>query len=302
MTRDNVVMEIRGNRQNFPSADILRIVYDEEPPKFSAAKQQAASGQWDQALEELKRVDPKGITRAEIKDELLYYQGLITGQLALRGQGDTKAAIKRLLDFAKASPQSYHFYELAEMVGSLALSLGANDESVKYFSAMGNAPSTEIKLRGKYLLGSTLLLQGKSAEARKAFSDAIAASADSVPAKRYQKMSKVAINRCDVVDGKVPEAIETLRKMVEEGDATDSQLFAGIFNALGEAHRKAGKNEEAVLDFLHTDLLFSTEPDMHAEALYHLSQLFGAIGDPQRAADAKSRLQSRYANSPWAKK
>jgi len=302
MTRDNVVMEIRGNKQNFPSTDILRIVYDEEPPKFSTAKQQAAAGQWDQALEALKAVNAQGITRVEVKQDLLYYQGLILGQLALRGQGDAAASKKRLLEYAKGNPQSYHFYELSEMLGTLAVSLGANEEAAKYFTAMGSSPSAEIKLNGRYLLGSALLAQGKSEEARKAFTEAITASADSVEAKRYQKMSKVAINRCDIAEDKAPAAIESLRKMVDDSDTTDSELFAGIYNALGIAHQKSGKNEEAVLDFLHTDLLFSTNPDLHAEALYHLSQLFGPIGDPQRAADAKSRLQSRYSNSPWAKK
>jgi tetratricopeptide (TPR) repeat protein len=302
MTRDSVVMEIRDNKQNFPSSDILRIVYEGEPPQFSRAKEQAATDQWDQALESLKRIDTKSIERPEIKNELLFYQGLVLGQLALQGQGDAAAAKARLLEFARANPKSFHFYQLSEMLGLLAVSLGANEEAAKYFGAMSSSPVAETMLQGRYLMGSALLTQGKPAEAKKAFSDAIAASADSVAAKKYQKLSKVAINRCDILDGKTAAAIENLRKMVEEGDATDSQLFSAIYNALGLAHQKEGKNQEAVLDFLHTDLLFQSETDMHAEALYYLSQLFATIGEPQRAADAKSRLQSLYSNSTWAKK
>jgi len=302
MTRDNVVMEIRGNNQNFPSSDILRIVYDGEPALFSRAKEQVATDQWDQALESLKRVDPKSVQRPEVKNELLFYQGLVTGQLALQGQGDAAAAKTRLLEFARANPKSYHFYRLSEMLGMLAVSIGASDEAAKYFGAMGLSPVPEIMLQGRYLMGSALLAQGKTQEAKKAFTEAIAANADSVAAKKFQKLSKVAINRCDILDGKIPAAIDSLRKMVDEGDATDSQLFAAIYNSLGLAHQKNGKNQEAILDFLHTDLLFQSEIDMHAEALYYLSQLFAAIGEPQRAADAKSRLQSLYSNSTWAKK
>jgi len=302
MTRDNVVMEIRGSNQNFPSPDILRIVYEGEPAMLSRAKEQAATNQWDQALESLKRVDPKSVERNEVKSELLYYQGLVLGKLALQGQGDAAASKNRLLEYARANSSSYHFYELSEMLGMLAVSIGASDEAAKYFGAMGLSPVPEIMLQGRYLMGSALLAQGKTEEAKKAFSEAIAASADSVAAKKFQKLSKVAINRCDIVEGKIPEAIDSLRKMVDEGDSTDSQLFAAIYNSLGLAHQKAGKNEEAILDFLHTDLLFQSESDMHAEALYYLSQLFAAIGEPQRAADAKSRLQSLYSNSTWAKK
>ncbi|MCY2973396.1 MAG: hypothetical protein NTW52_01885 [Planctomycetota bacterium] len=303
MTPDNVVMEIRGNKQNFPSSDVLRIVYEGEPAPFSRAKEQASTDQWDQALESLKRIDPKSIERPEVKNELLFYQGLVLGQLALQGQGDAAAAKSRLLEFARANAKtSFHFYQLSEMLGLLAVSLGDSDKAATYFGAMGKSPVAETMLQGRYLMGSALLAQGKQAEAKKAFTDAIAASADSVAAKKYQKLSKVAINRCDILDGKIPAAIENLRKMVEEGDATDSQLFSAIYNALGLAHQKEGKNQEAILDFLHTDLLFQSEIDMHAEALYYLSQLFATIGEPQRAADAKSRLQSLYSNSTWAKK
>jgi tetratricopeptide (TPR) repeat protein len=302
MTKDNVVMEIRGSKQNFPSSDILRIVYEDEPAQFSRAKEQAATEQWDQALESLKRIDSNSIARPEIQQELRFYQGLVTGQLALQGQGDANAAMNRLREFGKANPNSYHFYKLSEMLGMLANSIGLSEDAAKYFGVMSRSPVPEVMLQGRYLMGSALLSLGKTEEAKKAFNEAVAASADSASAKKYQKLSKVAINRCDVLDGKIPAAIESLRKIVEEGDATDSQLFAATYNALGLAHQKDGKNQEAVLDFLHTDLLFQSETEMHAEALYYLSQLFATIGDPQRAADAKSRLQSLYPNSIWAKR
>jgi hypothetical protein len=63
-----------------------------------------------------------------------------------------------------------------------------------------------------------------------------------------------------------------------------------------------GQNEGAVLAFLHTDMLFANQPDSHAEALYQLSTLWGKLGEPQRAADAKARLANLYAGSSWAKK
>jgi tetratricopeptide (TPR) repeat protein len=90
--------------------------------------------------------------------------------------------------------------------------------------------------------------------------------------------------------------------MIQENDSTDSQLFAALYNAQGEALQKEQKWEQAVLAYLHSDLLFSNNPETHAEALYHLSQLWAKLGEPQRAAEAKEKLTTLYAGSAWAKK
>jgi tetratricopeptide (TPR) repeat protein len=302
VTKDNVVMEVRGNKQNFATQDIARLIYEGEPAQFSRAKEQVASGQWDQAIESLKRVDPKSIERAEAKQDLLFYLGFVQAQMALKGTGDAEAAKKRLRTYAQGNPQSHHFYDLSETLGLLSLSGGQYEDAVKFFTAMGQAKFSETKLKSRYYVGSALLSQGKATEARTAFNEAVSATAETAEAKKYQKMAKVSIHRCDVGEGKVAEGVDNLWKMIEESDATDSQLFANIYNALGEAHSKSGKNDEAILAFLHTDLLFSVESDAHAEALYQLSKLFAVVGEAQKAADAKARLQSLYANSPWAKK
>ena len=90
--------------------------------------------------------------------------------------------------------------------------------------------------------------------------------------------------------------------MVDEGDSTDAELYSELFNALGGIFRAAGNNDEAILAFLKTDLLYASEPDAHAEALYNLSQLWTLIGENQRATETKSRLSKLYPTSPWLKK
>ncbi|MDZ4849289.1 MAG: hypothetical protein SGI77_08340 [Pirellulaceae bacterium] len=301
VTRDHVVADIRGTKENYPSNTIQRIVYETEPAQLSRAKELILSDQWDDALESLKKVDTKSLLREEVKKEFLFYFGLVQSHLALQGQGDPQVAETQLLKFVQRDAQSYHFYPTSDALGTLAMATGAYDKASKYFAAMASAPFPEYKIKAQYMLGVATLALGKVTEARAAFDAASSISADNAEAKRYRKMSQLGLLRCDSADKKVDEAIKNLRVMVSENDATDSQLFAQIYNALGDAHRQAGQEEEALLAYLHTDLLFTSEPDSHAEALYYLSQLFLKT-DPQRAADAKSRLQSLYTNSAWAKK
>jgi hypothetical protein len=58
------------------------------------------------------------------------------------------------------------------------------------------------------------------------------------------------------------------------------------------------------MSFLHVDVIpsLAQEKDYHAEALYHLAQLWGAVGQPARAAEAAARLEQLYPNSDWARK
>jgi hypothetical protein len=90
--------------------------------------------------------------------------------------------------------------------------------------------------------------------------------------------------------------------MVDEGDSTDSELYAELFNTLGALFESAGRNDEALLSYLKTDLLYGMQSDSHAEALYRLAQLWPKTGDAGKGADAKQRLAKLYPTSPWVKK
>ncbi len=301
VTRNGVVMEVRSVKENFPANTIQKIVYEAEPPQLSRAKDMAISEQWDDALESLNKVEKNSFVRKEVEKEYYFYDGLVRSQLALQGQGDSKVALDALLNFAKADPQSFHYYSTADALGTLSAAAGAHDKASQYFTALSAAPFPEYKMKAQYMLGAANLAVGKVTEARAAFAAAIALTADGTEAKRFQKLARVGVVRCDTADKKADEAIKNLRTMISESDATDSQLFSQLYNALGEAHRQSGQDEEALLAYLHTDLLFTSDSGSHAEALYYLSQLFSKV-DPQRAADAKARLQSQYASSAWAKK
>jgi tetratricopeptide (TPR) repeat protein len=147
-----------------------------------------------------------------------------------------------------------------------------------------------------------MLANKKVAEARAKFLAVTQAQVADAASLKFKKLASLGAIRCDAAEGKTQPAIEALEKMVDEGDSTDAELFADLFNAMGGILQAAGKNEEAVLAFLKTDLLYAGEPDAHAESLYHLSQLLPLIGENQRATEAKSRLSKLYPTSPWLKK
>ena len=53
-----------------------------------------------------------------------YLQALSQAKLAMTEGGDKNAAVTAMLNFVKAAPQSFHFYDAAEVLGDLSMALG----------------------------------------------------------------------------------------------------------------------------------------------------------------------------------
>jgi tetratricopeptide (TPR) repeat protein len=300
--RDKIVIEVRGNKQNFPTNELLRIVFDGEPQPFSRTKDFTAQGQLEQAVEEFKKIDVGSLETDDMKLEYRFYKGYLAGLLALRGRGDPASALKQLTDWVKDDAQSHHFYPAAETMGDLALAGGSFDQAAKYYGGLATAPFPELKLKGSFLQAKALLAQNATAEAKTKFASVIEAKLSDPLSLKYQKLARVALIRCDAAEGKTEQAIADLEKMVDEGDSTDSELFCELFNTLGLLFATAGRNDEAELSYLKTDMLYPMQADAHAEALYQLSKVYAKMGNTQRAADAKQKLGKLYPTSPWTKK
>ena len=71
---------------------------------------------------------------------------------------------------------------------------------------------------------------------------------------------------------------------------------------LGEGHYTERDVKEAARAYLKTELLFTVDPDSHAEALFHLQQLWEQLGEPNRASEARQKINDRYRNTWWATK
>ncbi len=85
-----------------------------------------------------------------------------------------------------------------------------------------------------------------------------------------------------------------VKGLIAELNPTDVEMSARIYNAQGASYEASGDTEGAILSYLHTHLMFSTQPDAHAEALKKLIELWPKVGKPERAAAARQELQQRY--------
>ncbi len=303
ITRAEVTIEVRGNEQKIPIADVRKIVFDDEPSGLDRAREMFAQELYTQVLDELKKLDVSSIKNPLVAQDYEFYKYYSEGKLGLAGSGgDKEGAARGLNALAMKNGNTHHMFELSAMLGDLAVALGKPDGAVRYYSVLLSAPTAETKALGVYRLAQLELTQGKYNEARTRFGQLAGLNAASPSMVRMKSLAEVGLAICDARDGKPQQALDQLKAMVSKYDSTDQELFARIYNAQGACYLALNNSNLAVLAYLRTDLLFFTDPESHAEALYQLSQLWPKVGEAARGTETRSRLVSQYAGSTWANK
>lgn len=305
-TPGSVTMTVNGAAQDpIPSSEIKRLIFAEEPGELRRGREAVLSQQYEDALAELAKV-PAGNYPALVQQDIDFYKAYSAAQLALRGAPGSNAneAAAALVAFTRANPNTWHYYDARKAAGDLAAQAGKYDYAASAYAELLQAPSVAMKVEGKLLQSDALVRQGKYAEALAGYTQVAGANANGDAAiERYKDFAKVGQAAATAHTGEPADAIKALNEIIATTDPTrDQALYAKIYNGLGAAHLKANDPKEALLAYLHVDLLFLQDPDAHAEALYHLSKLWGSLNQNQRALDARQTLRERYGASAWASK
>jgi hypothetical protein len=292
--KKGVQLKKGASTQTYFSGDIVKILYEGDPPGLTKGREFALDGQYDQALEELKKVDTESINREVIKVDVAFYTALSQTKLALAGKGAKNSAASAMLAFAKAYQDSWHFYDAARLLGDLALALGSPDKAMAYYKTLSGAQSPDTKVESVYLQGRVHLATGAYDMALTEFDKVIGISASTAATARTQILAKAGKAVALAGAGKSDEGLALVNELIAELNPDDLEMAARIYNAQGASFEASGDKEGAILAYLHTHLMFSSQPDAHAEALLRLTELWSQVGQPQRAAEARSELQQRY--------
>lgn len=306
MSPVQVTMDVSGSSRNFPVNEVKWISYAGEPTELNRARQAIIAERYEDARSNLARIQQLPDVRPIIQQDVAYYRALAEARLALGGGGDKNAAVRAMVTFLSGSGKgSYHFYEGTEVVGDLAVALGSYDNAVKYYTDVAKAPWPDYKMRAAVSVARTRIAQGDWADAQKKLQVVVGSSIDTPAAMQQKQMAQAGIALCLAETGEHDRGIQIALDLITKNDPDrDRLLFGRAYNAMGRGHFKAGNVKEAVRDYLHTHLLYASEPEVHAEALYYLSKLWNdpALKRSDRASSMRAILRERYSGSPWAKK
>lgn len=299
ITATEVTAQVLGTSEKVPVNEIEDLAFEEDPAPLKQARVEAVTGRYHEALAALEKVDLAQVSRAAVKQDVEFYRALCASRLALAGEGAIQTAGAQMRRFLTDNAQSYHYFQACEVVGDLLVALGQFPKAREYYDLVGKAPWPEYQVRAAVAAGESLLAENKADEALKVFERAQAMSLGNPRGELLRLAAVIGQARGLAETGKADEAVKLADGVIAKADAEDTALLARAYNAKGAALEKAGKPQEALFAFLRVDTLYSAESAAHAEALYHLVQIWKDVKKPERSNEARRVLATQYKESRW---
>ncbi|NLE39049.1 MAG: hypothetical protein GX621_13585 [Pirellulaceae bacterium] len=305
MDSKKVVVTRGAAKTSVPVQEIDTIVFDGEPPALSLARANVAHGRYEDAMRGLDEIKTGEIKSKMIRADVEFLQAFCAAQLAMRGEGNISEAGRRMDRFASAHRDNYRWFEANRLVGDLLVANRLYDRAIDYYAKPADSPAVEYQIRAVVDIGWAQLAAGKFDEALASFDKAMTMQADEdgrakAAVAAQHALAEIGRVRCLAAKGMADDAVKQIREIIARTDPKDVVLGARAHNALGTALRAADRPQDALLAFLHVDVLYSSSPEDHAEALANLAELWQEVRRTDRAIQAQETLRLRYKNSRWA--
>lgn len=287
--------------KEIPVNQIQTVYYEDEPAELKTAKTHVIAGHYSDAATALDRIKEE-VTRPEIKQDIEFYKALCAAKMAIGGTGKLAEAGRMMKTFADSNTKSYHYFEASEIVGEMLVAIRQYPQAAEYFGRLEKAPWPEYKMRAGVAAGRALLAQEKIDEAIAAFDKVMTTDVDNDMGLQQRTLAKLGKATALIASKKPDEAIAMAEDILKAADSGDAALMSRVYNVIGSAHRQAGRTKEALLAFLHVDVLYPGQSDAHAEALSNLVDLWEQVHKSERANRVRRTLEDEYPDSPWTKK
>lgn len=300
ITPTEVVLEVGSTKKRFPVNEIESVQFEGEPNELSQARIAVRAGRYGDAATLLAKIDAAKVERPEIVKDVEFFKALTAARQALAGSGSKADAGKKLFAFEKSQRTSFHYFEACELLGDLLMALNKFSDAETYYGKLADAPWPESKLRAGVLAGRALVGQKQFDRAGARFDEVIASDATGKDAERQKLDARLGKAAALAGEGKTTEAVKLVDDIIAQAEPENLELHARAYTVLGHCYQAAGKKKEALLAFLHVDLLYSRFAELHAEALANLATLWADADNAERAAQARKLLKEKYPTSVWA--
>lgn len=287
-----------GEPDKIPANDIANIKWDGEPAKLNIARGNEDRGLFDQALETYTEVHKDAIGKLKTHLEFLIARTL--AKQALEDASKIDEAVKKLEAFSKN--EHFAHFETMSYLGQVYAAKGDFAKSQASYEALGKAPWNDFKMASKIAVGRMQLKQNDIAGAEKTFSDAASGKAETDAEKARLAEAQVGKAACLVKQMKIDDGLKLIEEVIKTTSVDEARAMSEAYVIQGDCLQAQQKLKEAAIAYLHVPVLFPKEKSAHAEALYNLAKISGAIGQPDRAAEAREDLLSLFPNSEWVKK
>lgn len=295
-TPAEVMITLGTNTVTVPTDQIASIRYDGQSANFQLAETRESAGQLSEAAELYKKAATETASRPFPHQAALFREARALTDLAIIEPERVKEASDKLNQFIRLYPGGRHIAAAREAMARLQIQVGDYNGAEATIATLAKMPRGGE--RSAILRTRLLAKQGKHPEAIAEMDRIIAAApkgSERQRAARLAKAESLAAIR------KYKEAEALLREVIQENPAEDAESQAPAYNTLGDCLRAANRPKDALIAYLHTDLLYSKDREEHPRALVGIASVFRQLKQDARADEYAQRLKQEYPRSAWAR-
>jgi TolA-binding protein len=289
-----VVVLLGATTTNVPVDQIASIRYDGQSATYTLAESREANGQLAEAADLFKKAAAEAAGKPFPIQAALFREAEVLTDLALVEPDRAKEAKDRLTRFVQAYPNGRHIAAARGCLARLQLNAGDFKGAEATIAELARIPKAGE--RAAVLKTKILARQGKHTEAIAELDRLIASYPKGSERQRDAMLAKAE----SLAGAKQFKEAETLVRQVIQGNPPeDAAAQAPAYNTLGDCLRAADRTKEALIAYLHTDLLYSKDKEEHPRALHQIAALFRKLNQDGRADEFAKRLKDEYPRSPW---
>lgn len=288
--------EVKIAGRSVPVDQIDSIEYDGLTQSYAQARIRETTGNLAEAADLYGRAATEaGAAKPLIARDAQFKKARLIADLALADPARATEAIGLLDQFNRQHANSRQLGPSLELLARLHLAKGDNDRAEKALAELGKLKWAEP--RASILQARVLARRGKYDEAIGRF-DSLLAAAPKESAQRRDAL----LGKAEALAGqkKFAEAEGVVRSLIQAAGPEDLEAQAAAHNALGDLLRQAGKPKDALIEYLHTDILYPKDREQHPRALAQIVELCRELKFEDQARDAAERLKQDYPTSPYA--
>jgi tetratricopeptide (TPR) repeat protein len=289
-----VVVLVGANPVPVPVDQIVSIRYDSQSATFPLAEARESAGQLGEAADLFKKAAAEAAGRPYPQQSALFREARVLGDLALVEPDRVKVARDKLTQFVRTYPNSRQLVAARESLAKLQIHAGDFSGAEATITALARMPKAAE--RAAVLRIKVLAHQGKHGDAIAELDQLIASSP-----KGSERLHAAMLAKAESLVGmkKFKEAEALVREVILASPAEDAEAQAPAYNTLGDCLRAADHPKEALIAYLHTDLLYSKDKTEHPRALHAIATLFRQIKQDAKADEFALRLKQEYPRSSW---
>ncbi len=290
-----VVVQLGASTIKVPTELISSIRYDGQSATYALGEARESAGQLAEAAEMFKKAAAESTGKPYPLQAALFREAEVLTELAAVEPDRIKDAKDRLTKFVKQYPSSRHTLGARACMARIQLASGdfpAAQAAIADLARMPKGAERAAVLRTKLLAK-----QNKHKEAIEELDKLIASSAKGSERLRAAQLAK-AESLAALKEFTKAEVL--LREVIKATPPEDAAGQAPAYNTLGDCLRAANRPKDALLAYLHTDMLYSKDKEEHPRALRQISTLFRQLKLDGRADEFEQRLKTEYPHSHWA--